>query len=299
MKIANPDKNKIFTIIWLLISALSALIMVSLPACENKSSVRGLVVNPEFSDKVLSDNLVTKLRVKFITTSAFQPSEKDYRIVAEADWQGKFLFKESLDLQPPTSKWLPNRVYEIEKYVYFPAFINRFDPETAGGVRVNFSIRFEEAGQVAPVVLFKRTLRLSPCPLDAPDVVYFDGWEKIIRAWPGSDKPLAERWTQKQAVCLLKNSGRGAILMIKGQAVATGSAKQKVSLFLEDRLLDEFELEPGPFEKIYSLTAADLGQEPELRLTIAVDKTIKASEIYREIEKDREVGIKIETIYFR
>jgi hypothetical protein len=53
-------------------------------SCQKESQVPGLIVNSQFSDKNLSDNLVTRLRVKFITTSAFKPFDKDYKITAEA-----------------------------------------------------------------------------------------------------------------------------------------------------------------------------------------------------------------------
>jgi hypothetical protein len=296
MNIMIPEINRISLLISFLVSLF---ILANFIACEKKSPVKGLVVNPEFSEKTLTDDLVTKLRIKFITTSSFELLQKDYRIVAEADWQGRFLFQESLQLKTPTTKWLANRVYEVNKYVYLPAFINRFDPEMAGGARINLSISFQSEGQVAPIILFQKSLKISPRPLEVSEVVYLDGWQKIIRAWPAAERPLIDLWTQGQAVCLLKNPGKAALLMIRGEALAGAGASQKVLLFLDNLQLDEFELSRGRFEKIYSLTEKDLGQKPELTLTIAVNKTIRASELYPEIKDERELGLKIKTIYFR
>jgi hypothetical protein len=278
---------------------ISLSILLSFSSCERQSPVKGLEVNPEFSEKTLTDNLVSRLRVKFTTNSSFEPPEKDYKLVAEADWQGRFLFKETLNLNPPTSKWLPGRVYEVEKYVYLPAFIDRFNAETAHGVRINFSLSFQKEGQNAPVILFERVFKVSPCPPDVPDVVYLDGWQKITRAWPASDQPLFDLWTQRQAICLLKNPGWTALLMIRGDCYVPDNGKQGVLLILDDRQLDQFELEGGSFEKIYFLNEKDLGQKPELILKITVDRTFKASRIYPEIKDDHEIGVKIGVIYFR
>jgi len=290
------EKNRLWSLTCFLISASMLLCFFS---CETKSPVKGLAVNPEFSEKSLTDNLVSKLRVKFITSSSFERPDKDYQLVAEAYWQGRFLFKEVLNLNPSTSKWLPSRVYEVEKYVYLPPFVDRFNPETARGVRINFSLSFQEEGRSAPVILFERVFKVVACPPDVPAVVYLDGWRKIERVWPGSEQPLFELWTQRQSVCLLKNPGRTALLMIRGGCHLPDNGKQRVTLILDERRLDQLELETGSFEKIYFLNEKDLGQKPELILKITVDRTFSVSRIYPEIKDDHEIGLKIGVIYFR
>ncbi|MGC9057033.1 MAG: hypothetical protein ACP5J6_09290 [Candidatus Saccharicenans sp.] len=266
-------------------------------SCQKESEVVGLAATAQFSDKSLSDNLVTKLRVKLITTSAFKGLGKDYQMVAESVWQDKFIFKEKLNITPQTSKWLPNRVYETEKYVYIPPFIDRFNLQMSRGIEADFRIVLEPAGPGPYLVIFRRSISISPCPLDVPDIVFLEGWEKVNPTRAATGNSLFELWSQKQAVCLLKNPERPAILMIRGQnEVVEG---QRVSIYLGSSQLDEFNLSPGPFEKIYSLTPGQLGSDPELKLVISVDKTIKINELYPGIENGRELGLKIDTLYFR
>jgi hypothetical protein len=298
MSIFRIEKNKCLLLSQIFLIALIVFVFFS---CQKESQVPGLIVNSQFSDKNLSDSLVTRLRVKFITTSAFKPFDKDYKITAEALSKNNVLFREVLEVIPPTSRWQMNRVYEIEKYVYFPPFLDRFNPEMRGGARVDFRIILESESGKSPLVIFKNSFQLSPCPLDIPDIVYLQGWDRISTTGSGKAYPLREGalWTQRSAVCLLKNPKRAAILMIRGRCEIPEG--QKIYFSLGPKLLDEFEQAPGPWEKIYSLTAADLGQEPELRLVITVNKTVRADSIYPGVskDKDKELGLKIETLYFR
>ncbi|MGB9893005.1 MAG: hypothetical protein ACPLRA_01225 [Candidatus Saccharicenans sp.] len=274
-----------------------ALILIILAACESRSPVKGLVVNPEFSDQVLTDNLVTRLRVKFITTSIFQPLDQGYQLVVSANWQGKLLFREYLEPQTPPSKWLANRVYEVEKYLYIPSLINIFDPRAASGIKIDFSLRLEKPSQRQSLLLYFRRLKVQPCPADVPDVVLLDGWEKI-KGFPADlDSSDYELWTGQKAICLLKNPGRPAILMIDVENVQENELG--VSLFLNGGQLDQLSLGKGEFKKFYPLSASALGSEPELKLVILVDKTLRLDQIYPELKDEREVGLKIKRIYFR
>lgn len=288
-----PEKKK--TGIFLL-STLSCFFIFSLMACDSSGPVRGLAVNVVFSDRTLTDDLVTNLRVKYITTASFQTLDKDYRIVAVADWQGRILFRENLEPETPTSRWQASRVYEAEKYLYFPKVIDPFNRKLASGIKLNFRILMENAEQAEPLVLFSRTIKLLPSPVEAPDVVFLDGWQIIRRVEQFPQTSLQECWTGRRAVCLLKNPGRTAILMIKGRNFCDSL---RVSFILNADLLDEFILEEGEFQKTYSVAPVAVEAYPELRLTIVVDRIVPISRIYPEAVDERQVGLKIEKVYFR
>lgn len=271
-------------------------LILLLAGCIERQPVRGLAVNAIFSDRVLTDDLVTRLKVKYITTAHFQPFDRDYRIVAVAAWQDGILFKERFEPETPPLKWQASRVYEVEEYVYFPAVINPFDRRLASGLKIEFRIILESDQGGEPITIYSRKMNLLPRPADSPDVVFMDGWEKVSRLTAGSSAPLSEYWTRERAVCLLKNMGRPAILMIKGRNY---SDQVTVSLYLDDGLFNEFNLGPGEFRKVFSVGPFPLTSDPELRLTIVVDKTIPLNQVYPDVGGNRWVGLKIEKLYFR
>ncbi|MGQ9800131.1 MAG: hypothetical protein ACUVRL_00465 [Candidatus Saccharicenans sp.] len=290
-KFPSLNKNSVY-----LRLGLAFLCLWSLVACEKKPPLKGLAINVSFSERVLTDDLVTRLKVKYITTAAYQPLEQEYRIVAVALFQGQILFRENLDPEVPASRWQANRVYEVEKYLYFPRVIDRFNPKTAAGIKIEFSILMENSGGAEPLVLYSRKIKLLPCPPEAPEAIFLEGWEKIVRPRAGESDQSYEFWTGSRSVCLLENPGRAALLMVKG---SNPQKSLTVSLFLDDGLLDEFTLDPGPFQKVYNLGPFPKETATELKLTLVVDKTLPLNQIYPDLNNNRSVGLKIERIYFR
>ncbi len=286
-----------FKPVWLV--ALTALLLIPAVSCEKKLPVPGLEISVSFADKNLSDNLLTNLKIKFITTSGFEPPAGDYQLVARATAGNRALFEERLSLPLPLSKWQPNRVYEVEKLLYFPPFIDRFSPQPAPGKAVNFSLYFEPSGAKETVVVYRRQLKLSPSPAATPDIVFLDGWVVIKRPGKKAGDWQTERWAGQQAFCWLKNPGRAATLMLRGSIPVEAPPGLTMVITLADRVLEEFALPPGNFEKIYQLTASGLGQKDGLELILKVNKTVKINEIYPELKDQEQVGFRLETIYFR
>lgn len=277
-------------------TGLLILLLLLFSSCFERQPVRGLAVNAIFSERVLTDDLVTKLKVKYITTAGFQPFDRDYRVVAVASCQDKILFQENIEPETPPLRWQASRVYEVEEYIYFPAVINPFDRRQAFGLKIEFRITLVNETGSEEVILYSRKIKLLPRPADSPDVVFMDGWEKVSGLTTSSGLPLSEYWTGERAVCLLKNTGRPAILMITGRNYLDGVT---VSLYLDGGLLDEIRLAPGEFRKIYPVGPFPVAADPELQLTIAVDKTIPLNKVYPDSGENARVGLKIEKVYFR
>ncbi len=294
MKI-DPRKNKRMSFS-LLFLPFCFIVLLSLLACEATSPVRGLAVSVNFQEKQLTDDLLTRVKVKYITTASFQPAEGDYRIFAVADWQGRILFREDLDPSVSFNHWQANRVYEVEKYLYFPEIIDRFDCQTASGVEVDFRLIMEKTGESSAITLYSRKLKLHPCPADLPKLIFLDGWIRVKRSQGKSLPSNLDLWTGEKAVCLLENPGREALLMLRGRCYAGGA---RVSLMLNSETLDEFTLAAGEFQKIWRVRAFPQEAFPELQLIISVDRVISLSQIYPELAESREAGLKIEKIYFR
>ena len=269
-------------------------------SCGQKLPLPGLEISVSFSDKNLSDNLLTSLKVKFITTSDFKSPGQDYELVVEASAGQKILFQKKLPLPWPVSRWEANRVYEASGFIYFPPFIDFFSHPTGQGWPVDFRLYLESPqNRQNIIVVYQRQLKLSPCPPDVPDIVFLDGWVVVRRPEVSSDRLQVERWAGSEAFCWLKNPQRPALLMLKGSLPANRPEGQKVVIALEGKVLEEFETSGPGFEKIYQLAASDLGQKDGLTLTIKVNKTLKVKDIYPDLEDDQPVGFRLETIYFR
>ena len=269
-------------------------------SCGQKLPLPGLEISVSFSDKNLSDNLLTSLKVKFITTSDFKSPGQDYELVVEASAGQKILFQKKLPLPWPVSRWEANRVYEASGFIYFPPFIDFFSHPTGQGWPVDFKLYLESPqNRQNIIVVYQRQLKLSPCPPDVPDIVFLDGWVVVRRPEVSSDRLQVERWAGSEAFCWLKNPQRPALLMLKGSLPANRPEGQKVVIALEGKVLEEFETSGPGFEKIYQLAASDLGQKDGLALTIKVNKTLKVKDIYPDLEDDQPVGFRLETIYFR
>ncbi|MGB4703745.1 MAG: hypothetical protein WBI18_01520 [Candidatus Saccharicenans sp.] len=294
MKIDPRNNNR--TSFSLLFFPFCLIVLLSLLACEATSPVRGLAISVDFQEKQLTDNLLTRVKVKYITTASFQAAEGDYRIFAVADWQGRILFREDLDPSVSFNRWQANRVYEVEKYLYFPEIIDRFDRQTASGVEVDFRLIMEKTGESSAITLYSRKLKLHPCPAELPKLIFLDGWLRVNKGQGRSLPSDADLWTGEKAICLLENPGREALLMLRGRCYVEGL---RVSLMLDEEKLDEFILTCGEFQKIWPVPAIPQESFPELRLTISVDRVISLSQIYPELADNREAGLKIEKIYFR
>ncbi len=268
-------------------------------SCREKLALPGVEVAVSFSDKNLSDNLLTSLKIKFITTSDFKLPVQDYELLAEASAGEKTLLREKLSFPVPVSRWQPNRVYEVQKFIYFPPFIDFFSRSVGQGLPVNFRLYFKSPLSSDMIVVYQRRLKFSPCPPDVPDVVFLNGWLVVKRPGKNPDELQVERWTGQQASCWLENPERPAMLMLRGSIPSETPPGQKVVIALGNRILEEFEPLPGSLEKIYQLTGSDFGQNDGLQLTIRVNKTIKLTDIYPDIKNEQPVGFRLETIYFR
>jgi hypothetical protein len=273
-----------------------SLLFFLLIACGEKSGLKGLVINQEFGDRILTDNLVTELKAKFITTPAFSPLDKGARLVVELDWQGKILCREELKPDFPPDLWQPERVYEARKFLFIPSFLNRFDPEKVAGAKVNLLLLLEGAGSREPLILLSRKLKILPCPEEVPDVVYLDGWVMVRSNQRETGPQGYELWTRPEAVCLLKNPGKTARLMIIGES---SLEENTVSIFIDGSQLDEFQIGAEEFQKIYTVEVPDPAKQPEIKLIISCDKFIKLSRINPALNDERAVSLRIKKIYFR
>jgi hypothetical protein len=210
------------------------------------------------------------------------------------------LFQADYFPEVPTSKWEPSKEYKFTQRIYIPVFIDEFDPDFKGEETLKLSVGFyspyDKTGESEQQILNQK-LKVFPPPLDAPQVIYMDGWYDLemnpdyhFKNW---------RWTSKQAKCIIDNPHRDALLIIKGEVNKNAIQDQKVIFKINETILDEFIPEHPIFEKTYNISEGKLGEDDDFYLTIATNETFVPEEIFPESTDDRVLGLKISFIYFR
>jgi hypothetical protein len=283
----------------------TALVVVGLVAltflsCQKKTQLKGVELTISFSDKTLSDNLITDMQYDWKTGDDFLPVNKDYTVYVHF-WHGdNMLFQDDHVPPEPTSKWEPGQEYKYERRIFIPSFIDEFDPSFKGEEELRLSIGlynpYDRTGNSAREVMAGR-LKVYPPPPDTPEIIYDSGWHDQ-EIDPNS--PLKKwRWTGPEARCIIDNPHRDALLVIRGGVNKEIIPDQKVIFKINDLVLDEFIPEETSFEKSYTVRKEMLGDKDEFALLIGVDKTFIPSKAIPQNKDTRELGCQVSLIYFR
>jgi hypothetical protein len=269
-------------------------------SCRKKAQVKGLELAADFTDKNLTDNLITNVEYKWKTTAEFQKISEDYTVYVHFWHNNNMLFQDDYIPDVPTSKWEPNKEYSFKRRIYIPSFIDEFDPQFKGDETLRLSVGlfspYDRSGKSQVQVLEKK-LKVTPPPPDTPEIVYEDGWyeqevdqKSYLKKW---------RWTGNEARCLIDNPRRDALLVVKGGINLDALKDQKVIIKINDMVLDEFIPTEGIFDKSYDVKRDMLGDKNEFRLTIATDKIFVPALVNPGSTDQRQLGIQVSFIYFR
>jgi hypothetical protein len=269
-------------------------------SCRKKAQVKGVEFTVDFSDKNLTDNLITNVEYKWKTTAEFQKMSADYSVFVHFWHNNNMLFQDDYVPDVPTSKWEPNKEYSFKRRIYIPPFIDEFDQQFKGDETLKLSIGlispFDRTGK-SNIQIFEKKLKVTPPSPDTPAIIYEQGWyqqetdpKAFLKQW---------RWTEKEARCIIDNPLRDALLVVKGGLNIDVLKDQKVIIKINDMVLDEFIPTGGSFDKSYDIKKDMLGGENEFRLVIATDKTFIPAQVLPGSADPRELGIQVSFIYFR
>jgi len=269
-------------------------------SCRKKPQMKGIEFTVDFSDKNLSDSLITNVEYKWKTTAEFKKMSEDYSVFVHYWHKNNMLFQDDYVPDVPTSKWEPNKEYSFKHRIYIPPFIDELDPQFEGEETLKLSVGlvspFDRTGK-SNIQIFEKKLKVTPPPPDTPGMIYEAGWyiqeadpKSFLKQW---------RWTGKEARCLIDNPQRDALLVVKGGVNIDALKDQKVIIKINDMVLDEFIPTGGSFDKSYDIKKDMLGGENEFRLIIATDKTFIPAQVLPGSADTRELGIQVSFIYFR
>ncbi len=289
--------TKTIAVAGLALSLAAGLLSVS---CAKKAEVKGVELTVGFAEKDLTDNLITDVQYRWKTGPDFVKLDKDYNVFVHF-WHGtNLLFQDDYVPNPPTSAWRANQDYRIVRRIHIPAFIDVFDPQFKGEetlrVAVGLYSPYDRSGK-SKIDLYERKLKVTPPPPDTPEIVYEDGWydletnpDSYLKSW---------RWMGKEARCLIDNPNRDALLVVRGGINRDAQKDPKITVKINDTVLDEFVPTETFFEKAYEVKKDQLGTKKEFYLTLAVDKTFVPEKVTPGSKDTRELGAQISLVYFR
>lgn len=271
-----------------------------LPACQKKAAVQGIDLQVGFSDKTLSDNLITDVQYKWKTDAAFAKLPQDYTVYVHYWHKNNLLFQDDYVPDPPMTQWGPGKEYVFTRRIYIPAFIDEFDPQFKGEEELRMVVGiyspYDRTGKDKIQILEKK-LVVTPPPADTPQIVYEKGWfgqetdpDSFLKQW---------RWTGPEARCIIDNPRRDALLVIRGGVNKAILPDQKIILKINDVILDEFVPETGTFDKSYIVKKDMLGEKADFLLVVGVDKTFKPSLAVAGSQDQRDLGLQVSFLYFR
>lgn len=271
-----------------------------LTSCQKKAQVKGIDLTVGFSDKALTDNLITEMKYDWKTTSEFAKLAKDYTIYVHF-WHGSnLLFQDDHTPGVPTSKWEAGKEYSYQRRIYIPSFIDEFDPSFKGEemlkLVVGFYNPYDRTGETKREIL-NRKLKVLPPPPGAPEIVYEKGWYDLEIDPQSSLKQW--RWLGREARCVIDNPRRDALLVIRGGVNKDALPNQKVIFKINDLVLDEFVPSEAVFEKSYNIKKEMLGDKDEFNLIVTTDQVFVPVKIYPQSKDERELGFQVSFIYFR
>ena len=283
------------------------LVLVLLMSCGKKEGDQiadvGIKLNLSLSPDTITDFLYVTMDYEYEILDDFNKIDKDYLVFVHF-WRLKS--KEMLiqdDHMPvkKTSEWKVGDKVSYSRMFFIPKFLDELDIDFEGFEEIKLqSGLYDPQNPTEKIVLFNQVLNVQPASINAPDIIYSEGWNEEEMNLAISD-PFYRvwRWTTKKAECIIENPKKKSVLIIKGGLHKSIFQDQTVILKINDTLLEAFISDSVTFEKKYMLTPEQLGDEPEFKLTIETNKTFIPSSLNPENKDSRELGVQLYLLYFR
>lgn len=266
--------------------------------CRRKAEDIGVRVELTFPTTPITDYWLTKVKYSWTVKENFKGfNENLYAFVHFSDSNNRMILQD--DHLPPveTKEWKAGDKLEYEREMFIPKFIDEFDPSFKGEEEVKLTIGlWNPFNPSTKHIVLTKKLKIQPPPFETPEIIYEKGWypEEF-----DAKRNVSWRWTSKEAVCTMDNPKKETLLWIKGGVNKAIYQDQRVVIFVNEKVIDDFIPETGEFDKRYFLTLDELGEGDEVILTINTDKTFIPSKVIPGSDDPRELGVIIYLIYFR
>jgi hypothetical protein len=271
--------------------------------CGKKIDRKGVDLVLKLSPETVTDSLFLKMDYEFKTNSAFKKLGGDYSVFVHF-WRvnsKEMLLQDDHLPVKNTAAWTANDDIKYSRILYIPQFLNEFDVDFEGYEELKLTVGlYNSKTKEKEIVLFEKKINIQPASINAPEIVYDEGWNEIETDVNAKD-PFAKswRWTTAKAVCIIENPKKESTLIIRGGVNKTAFQDQKMIVTINDALLDEFIPAEDSFSREYTVTPEMMGQADEFSLKLETDRVFVPAKVFPNSKDNRELGAQIFFIYFR
>lgn len=278
------------------ISALAIIVLVA-ASCKPKSQIK-VTASVDFNPAQLEDNSLTNVTYHWKVEPGFKPLQKDLAVYVHfLDKNNKILFQDDhMPADVPTSQWKEGYQLTYPRLLLIPGIVRTDTEEEDLPVKLVVGLHDPIDPQGVDYRLVDSDMRLKYNPKGPERVDYAEGW--FDEEW-NQEGTLRWRWTGPQAVALVRNPKKNAILYIKGLVNKDAIADQKVKFEIAGNLIEEFVPKFADFSKYYQIPADQFGTEDRIPIRISVDKTFVPGKLIKGSTDQRELGVQIHTIFFK
>lgn len=283
--------------------AIALTLLLVFAFCGKSTDTKGVNLKVEIQPETITDELYVKMNYEYTFSEEFTGFDKEY-VVYVHFWRIKnkeMLMGDDHTPEPKVSDWKKGDTVKYSRTIFIPKFLDEFDIDFEGYEKIRLTVGlYQPKVKKSNIVLFQKVLDIHAASLNAPEVVYDEGWWQVetdlkIKV-PGE---RTWRWTKQKAVCIIENPKKESLLILDGRVDKLQHKDQKVIFKINEKLLDEFIPEKDAFSKRYIVTTEMMGREDEFKLTIETDKTFTPSVVIPGSKDTRELGIRIYNLYFR
>lgn len=285
------------------ITLLLAAVLFFLSVCGKDADKKGVELNLILLPETITDSLYVKMNYEFALSDEFEGLDQDYRVFVHF-WRVKNKEMLLVDDHLPEKKigeWKKGDKITYSRVVFIPRFLDEFDIDFEGYEVVKLTAGlYNPKIEGSKIILFQKSLNIQSASLNAPEIVYDEGWHQSETDLKIKNKDERTwRWTAKNAVCIIENPKKDCLLKIRGGVDKAKFADQKVIFKINEKVLEEFIPETSKFVKEYIVTPEMMGTEDEFTFTIETDKTFVPSALNPDVDDDRELGVQVFFLYFR
>ena len=287
----------------LLVTILPIALLLSF--CGKKVDRQGIDLQLKLTPATITDSLYLKMDYEFKTSKDFKKLKDDYEVFVHF-WRinsKEMLLQDDHLLLKKTSDWGQNEHFDYSRVLFIPQFLNEFDVDFEGYEEVKLTVglyKLKAAAKEKPLILFEKKINIQPASFNAPEIVYDEGWNGLETDVNAMDSfHRSWRWTMAKSVCIIENPKKECTLIIKGGVNKMALADQKITLKINDSLLEEFIPAETMFSREYTISPEQMGVGDEFFLKIESDKVFVPAKVIPGSNDSRELGMQIFFIYFR
>lgn len=273
--------------------------------CGKKVDRQGIDLQLKLTPASITDSLYLKMDYEFKTAKDFKKLNSDYSVFVHF-WRvnsKEMLLQDDHMPLKKTSEWKQNEQLKYSRVLFIPQFLNEFDVDFEGYEEIKLTVglyKLKSSGKEKPLILFEKKINIQPASFNAPEIVYDEGWNGLETDVNAKDSfHRSWRWTMAKAVCIIENPKKECTLIIKGGVNKTALPDQKVTLKINDSLLEEFLPTDSLFSREYTISPEQMGAGDEFSLKIETDKIFVPAKVFPGSNDNRELGMQIYFIYFR